>query len=561
MSDLNTLFQNGVKATPVGLTLMIEADLGTGATQACAGNDARLSDARTPTGHAGTHAPSGGDPLSGYETLTNKNAANGYCPLDSSGHVPTGNLPPATGLPAPAALGIDALSWVRRFKASALTPVADGTAISSWADAGGSGDAAVQATGGNQPVYKIAANGINGLPVVRFSGGQFLRTAAGGAALSGPFYMACVYRVGALNAFQMLLCFGNDSPNGERRGLLQFSNAATPPNAMTFNGQYADVNDPSEPALAVNAVHLFEVVSDGGLVTVYQDGAAVAAGAPPLASYAATPITIGADNGGGENATGDFAEIFLAAGLSPDHRAALWSYVGATYGLSLPTPAQGLALSGTNTRRTQIQQRSNALNIAGPVLVNALDNQGPAQLSGTPAPSTPLTEAALTVNGALVANCGAGGDHRLIANGPNNVLALQNLGNFSALRCLDASGNERMALGYAPSAFPPFGGSSGSAYWEISNFSDISKWGDCRIVQTQGNTHALRFRICDDTNAIEFYDLSGAVVFAVEPNGACRYQPRSTPPSGPVEGLEYYDSTLHKKRIYTGSAWETVTSA
>lgn len=37
--------------------------LGTGATQAVAGDDARLSDARTPTAHAASHAEGGGDPL------------------------------------------------------------------------------------------------------------------------------------------------------------------------------------------------------------------------------------------------------------------------------------------------------------------------------------------------------------------------------------------------------------------------------------------------------------------------------------------------------------------
>ena len=37
--------------------------LGTGAQVACAGNDARLSDARTPTAHAASHKSGGGDPI------------------------------------------------------------------------------------------------------------------------------------------------------------------------------------------------------------------------------------------------------------------------------------------------------------------------------------------------------------------------------------------------------------------------------------------------------------------------------------------------------------------
>lgn len=37
--------------------------IGTGAAQACAGNDGRLSDARTPTAHATSHQPGGGDAM------------------------------------------------------------------------------------------------------------------------------------------------------------------------------------------------------------------------------------------------------------------------------------------------------------------------------------------------------------------------------------------------------------------------------------------------------------------------------------------------------------------
>lgn len=34
-----------------------------------------------------------------------------------------------------------------------------------------------------------------------------------------------------------------------------------------------------------------------------------------------------------------------------------------------------------------------------------------------------------------------------------------------------------------------------------------------------------------------------------------------TAPGSPTEGMVYYDSTLHKLKVYTGSAWETITSA
>lgn len=75
--------------------------LGIGAQQAAAGNDSRLSDARTPTAHASTHAAAGSDPLTlsesqitnlttdlaAKEATANKNAANGYAGLDASSRV------------------------------------------------------------------------------------------------------------------------------------------------------------------------------------------------------------------------------------------------------------------------------------------------------------------------------------------------------------------------------------------------------------------------------------------------------------------------------------------
>lgn len=47
---------------PVAATAGLRT-LGTGSAQACAGNDSRLSDARTPTAHASTHASAGTDPI------------------------------------------------------------------------------------------------------------------------------------------------------------------------------------------------------------------------------------------------------------------------------------------------------------------------------------------------------------------------------------------------------------------------------------------------------------------------------------------------------------------
>lgn len=57
--------------------------------------------------------------------------------------------------------------WLR---ASAITPVADGTAVATWSDASGNARDATQATGTKQPLYRTAANGIGGRPALDFDG-------------------------------------------------------------------------------------------------------------------------------------------------------------------------------------------------------------------------------------------------------------------------------------------------------------------------------------------------------------------------------------------------------
>lgn len=52
-----------ITTDPATDTLTIGIVFGTGAGQACEGNDARLSDARNPLPHAASHAPGGSDPV------------------------------------------------------------------------------------------------------------------------------------------------------------------------------------------------------------------------------------------------------------------------------------------------------------------------------------------------------------------------------------------------------------------------------------------------------------------------------------------------------------------
>lgn len=93
--------------------------LGTGATQAAAGNDARLSDARTPTAHAASHASAGADPV----TLAQSQVTN--LTTDLAAKAPLAS-PTFTGTPAAptAAAGTNTTHLATTaFAAAGFTPV------------------------------------------------------------------------------------------------------------------------------------------------------------------------------------------------------------------------------------------------------------------------------------------------------------------------------------------------------------------------------------------------------------------------------------------------------
>jgi hypothetical protein len=74
--------------------------LGTGAAQATAGNDTRLSDVRTPTVHAGSHGSAGSDPVTVAQSQVTGLSGTLAVKADLvGGVVPTAQLPAAVGVP------------------------------------------------------------------------------------------------------------------------------------------------------------------------------------------------------------------------------------------------------------------------------------------------------------------------------------------------------------------------------------------------------------------------------------------------------------------------------
>ena len=180
MSDINTIFQNGVKATPTGGNLVIEANpdndtlnvTGDGHL-AVAHTDAAANVPSLRTLGSGAQQAAGGAHTHALSALTQSGAARAQVPKrNGSAWTPQDE---SRGLTAPALEAVAAIPWVRWFKADALTGLSDGDPVDYWANSAAILTPATQATSGSQPLYKT--NIVNGLPVVRFDGvDDYLRT-------------------------------------------------------------------------------------------------------------------------------------------------------------------------------------------------------------------------------------------------------------------------------------------------------------------------------------------------------------------------------------------------
>lgn len=472
---------------------------------------------------------------------------------------------PAPGARPPTIQSVALIPWVRWFKGDAITPVADATAVSSWVDSTGSGDPATSLLTA-RPVYKIASNGINGVPVLRFSGAQYLQTIHGGAALtSSSFYMGVVARPETINAFQHYLCFGDDAET-HRRGMLIWGNSTRGINTLSFNGAGSDVNPlTGAPTVASGSSYFFEIYWDGKFIHIFQTGVLTAMFAPleAFGVSATDVITIGANNSLGENITGDIAEIFLLGSLpTADQLAAVRAYVATKYALSFPA---NIALTGTSggTQKTRKISDDGARAVCDLPVVIGGDQPGIVNSTLTNYP------AQLSLYGAFYADAGAFGDHTLISNiAGANVLCLENraVTGLSVMRTKNSSGVEAGAFGTSNSgvATPWNVNSLGSTFIETGGGD-----GTFAMVQTGSGLNsgapALRYSILNNGNVV-WYDGSAAVGNAIRteyPNGVIQYAGLTTTAINAltgVEGMTVYDKTLHVWKYYNGTVWKTITT-
>ncbi len=416
----------------------------------------------------------------------------------------------APSVSPPNSVAVATIPWERWFKADAITPVADATAVSSWVNSDTSTDPAT-ASGAARPVYKIPANGINGVPVLRFAGAQYMQTVHGGAALtSSSFYMFVVARPNTINAFQHYLCFGDDAET-HRRGMLIWGNSTRGINTLSFNGAGSDVNPLSgAPTVASGTAYLFEIYWDGAFIHIFQNGVLTAM-FPPLEAFGTSStdvITIGANNSLGENITGDIAELgLLRAVPSGEQFSAVRSYCATKYALTMPTNVPAAGTSGTMLLARKFSDDGSRVVFDLPIVIGG-------DQPGTVNSTVNNYKSQLTLFGALYADAGAFGDHILRSNiASANVLCLENDSDagFSVMRTKNSGHIEASAFGSSNVSTPtPWNVNSNGSTFIETNRTD----GTFAFVQTgsglnSGNP-ALRYAFLNN-GTLNFYDGSAAV--------------------------------------------------
>ena len=205
------------------------------------------------------------------------------------------------------------------FKADAITNLINGASISTWPDASGNGDDAVQSNSSQKPTF--IANGINGLPVVRFNSTNqtylsFPRS------VSGDFTIVCLFRsTQGLNS-GTLFYQGAGLVNGEVPGTVNdFGTCLFANGSICAGTGNPDVAVTSGIGLNDGQPHIltFTRKRATGAITLYIDGASagtVTGGMQPLTAPA--QVVLGAQQTLINFFTGDIAEVKIYDGALGD---------------------------------------------------------------------------------------------------------------------------------------------------------------------------------------------------------------------------------------------------
>ncbi|HEX7039955.1 MAG TPA: LamG-like jellyroll fold domain-containing protein [Trueperaceae bacterium] len=190
-----------------------------------------------------------------------------------------------------------------------------------------------QATSGQQPTYQT--NELNGLPVVRFDGGDIL-SCSDNLANSGVFTLFAVAKVDATGLRSILDRDGSTAPR-----IFQFRRFGDNLDLIAFNSSGTVAFVDSQP-LPTSVWAVLTGVRRAAAVQAYVNGASNGATAADTVNMTGThPTYMGGfrDNNGNvihPNLVGDIAEVIMYdVDLSDTDREAVEGYLAAKYGLTL----------------------------------------------------------------------------------------------------------------------------------------------------------------------------------------------------------------------------------
>lgn len=231
-------------------------------------------------------------------------------------------------------------------KADALSGLLDGDPVAVWPDATGNGEAVTQEAAAHQPRYRLHVQ--NGLPVVRFDGGDWLTAATTLGIETQPFSQFCVWKPGGPG--QALMLWANNS------GLLvtDFDN-----DVGIFSGSALfDFNTHS-----FGQWHVIAGVHQGGAGSLTVDGGVSVIGSTGTA-VPAGDLTIGAGIAGADRwLIGDLGELILTrTALTTAERQRLEGYAAHKWGIAGNLPAShpyrnAPPLAGYRVRIEEIEER------------------------------------------------------------------------------------------------------------------------------------------------------------------------------------------------------------
>ena len=212
--------------------------------------------------------------------------------------------------------------------ASQITGLNDGDAVASWTDLSGNGNHATQSTAAAKPTYKT--NIINGLPVVRFDGGDFLSTFTTGIT---NWSMWFVFARGDSNREQVFFAKPNNSSiDGNFFWMFNGGNAL---HAGFHNGTGWQWGSATTNTITDTAAYAGQLNWDGTNLVQTINGTVwrtVALTGPPATNAGATEI--GRSNAANRYWIGDFTEIIVCSSDNDAVSADVEAYLSDKWGIT-----------------------------------------------------------------------------------------------------------------------------------------------------------------------------------------------------------------------------------